>query len=158
MNLNEIASKTLHNGSLYRLETKKDMKVLKANEKAGISVRKESSIVGQFGVKFQNKKQYNAEYRANHTEEVPEWLKFHWVIENLVGQYDKSGKQFLRLNVVESHKPTSRFFKTENGVETEITKDEAKALCLASEFPTKPNDSGCYTIPLERIVAFAENH
>ena len=159
MELKEIANKKLHNGSLYRLETKKTMKVLKSTEKAGISLRKESTIVGQFGVRFENKKQFNDEYKANHeVGNIPEHLKFHWVIENLVGEYDKSGKQFLRLNVVESHKPHSRFFKTENGVETEISKDEAKALCLASEFPTKPNDSGCYTIPLDRVVEFAENH
>lgn len=157
MKLEEIKSKSLHNGSLYRLETKKDLQVLKVTEKAGISVRKESTIVGQFGINAKNKKQYNDEYKAAHTGEIPEGLRFHWVITNLVGEYDKSHRQFLRLNVVKSHKPNSRYFKTENGVETEISKDEAKALCVAKEFP-KPNDLDVYTIPLERIVEFAENH
>lgn len=160
MTKEEIINKEIRNGSFYDIAWTRECKESSATKKAGISVWKSTATVGQFGVEFENKSLVkDGDYRENHEKgAIPEWLKFEWVVKNLIGRYTKSGKEFLRLNKVENEFPHSVYYKEQNGVRTEITKAEAEMLCIASEFATKQNDSNCYTIPLEKLDSFARKH
>jgi len=155
MELKEILAKELHNGSIYDIEVVKPLKMRKVF--AEEQIFKHTITSGSFGVNFKNKKQYTEEYREAHTEEIPKWLQFKWVVENLIGQYIESGKQFLRLNDIGTI-PKVEYYKFVNGAKVVIDKAEAVEKCLASEFNHKPNDSGCFSYPLQNIVSFAKNH
>lgn len=156
----QIMSKEIQNGAFYDIAWERECKESSATKKSGISVWKATATVGQFGVEFENKEFVkNGDYHDNHEKgAIPEWLKFEWVVDNLIGRYIKSGKEFLRLNKVDNVKPTVQFFKEQNGIKTEITRAEAEALCIASEFTEKVNDSKCYSIPLEKLKSFARRH
>jgi len=155
MELEKILAKELHNGSIYDLEVEKPLKMRKAFE--GEQIFRHTVTRGAFGVEFKHKKQYTEAYQAEHTEEVPEWLRFEWVVKNLIGRYLKSGKLFIRLNDI-GVIPTVDYFKVVNGQRVAVDKAEAVEKCLASEFNHKPNDSGCITHLLSNVVGFAEGH
>ena len=128
-------------------------------KKQGITVKTITEYNGQFGVHFENKKQYE-EYRKNHDKMTEDSsLSFEWVVKDLIGQY-KNGSMFLRLNMSEDKKPLSvRYYKVQNGVETEIDRETAKSLCRPSEFDKKnKNDSGCWSLSLDKIVEIRHKH
>ena len=158
MKFEEVAKKGIVKGAFYDVAWTRPMKVRKEVAERGIVLKKSVQSTCKFDVNFKNTKKCNDEYRAKHTEgAIPPGLQFKWVIENLLGMY-KSGKEFLRATMVDGTKPKVIFTKVENGVETEVTRDEVMPMCLASEFPKTENDSGCLNITLENITSFARNH
>ena len=123
-----------------------------------ITVKTITEYNGQFGVNFKNKKQYT-EYRKAHEKMTEDSsLSFSWVVKNLIGEF-KNGNKFLRLNMNDDKKPLSvKYFKVQNGVETEIDRETAKSLCQPSAFKPKSNDSGCWSLLLDRIIEIWHKH
>ena len=162
LSVEEVVSKNIRKGCLYDISWAKPLETLKKNPEAqGVEVFKVCDAVGQFGVDFSNKttvewEQYNAEHERG---EVPEHLKFEWIVEDVVARYIKSGTEFLRLNTTENTNTKVSFVKVKDGIETVITREEAIALCGAKAKPSdNKNDSGCLSIPLKNITSFARNH
>lgn len=109
---------------------------------------KKSSFSVQLGVEYDNKKSV-IEKRAEgilpqENQGLPwgEWALYPYVITH-------KGEQYLRVSLYNSsYKPTAIYLQ--NGVE--ISRDEAKTQCYASEFQDH-SQADCFTIKASNIVS-----
>jgi len=158
--IEEIKNKGIVKGANYDLAWKKSVATLKKNPEAqGVEVFKATSMTGQFEIPFDSKTtiDWSAYNEAHERGETPNGLKFVWLVENLVGKYISNGNEFIRINTTANSHPKTVWTKRVNGIETEITKDEAERLC-GNNAKSKPNDSGCISVSLANVVSFARNH
>ena len=124
-------------GAFYDIAYHKECKVSAANKKQGIAVIKHTTTTMRVGCKYENMAD-TEQYKKEHPGEQPKQLAEKvWHIKNMLFTNVSSGKVSLRVGRVKKATPHNTYFKVVNGVETEISKDEAIALCIASEFAPK---------------------
>ena len=139
-------------GAFYDITYHKNCNVSAANKKQGIAVIKQTSTTMRVGCKYENMSD-TEQYKKEHPGEQPKQLaEKEWHIPNMLFTNKSSGKVSLRVGRVKKAVPHSKFYKEQNGVRTEITKDEAVALCIASEFaPKQGTPNPVWDIRIENI-------
>lgn len=139
----KVASLLTLKGQICTLQTVRNMKVRKGQPE----VLKQSSFQCRIGVSYDNiasviEKRENGQLPAENAG-LPwgEWIQFPHLISH-------NGNHYLRCTKISSNFiPKTCFYQ--NG--KEISKDEAKIVCLASEF-REDQDNEVFTIKVESIV------
>lgn len=136
-------------GQFATVSTERECKIRKGRE----PIQKHSTFTIRVGVNYDNQadvqeKRENGELPSeNNGLPWGEWVDgyFPYLIEN-------KGVYYVRLTPVygnENNKQTAQYFR--NGVE--ITRDEAQADCLASEFPKEKTEHNAMTVKFDSIVS-----
>lgn len=139
------AVKSKAKGEFARVTYEKELKTLRQFQ--GTSIRKVTNVVGRFGVQYDNMKAVKV---GRATGEKPEenaglqwgqWSEYPYFIEH-------KGQEYLRISLVNGNKPQSKYFM--NG--QEVTAEEVKQYCLASEFRSSGSAPEVLTIKVENIM------
>jgi hypothetical protein len=132
-------------GQIVTLTTRRNMKVRKGQE----PIIKESLFQCRVGVNYDN---INAVKERREDGRLPEvnqglpwgtWVEFPYVIEH-------KGEYYVRCTVVRNNHPG--YVKFYRGTE-EITREQARVACLASEFNERSDDDIVFNIRAGSIVS-----
>lgn len=131
-------------GQFVSFNTVRDMKVRKGVD----PIRKESEFVARIGVAYDNIKNVQEKREDGRLPEENQglpwgtWAHFPYVIEH-------KSEYYVRCSVAKGTVGKAHFFQ--NGVE--ISREEAKAACLASEFKEKTGDEDIFNIKASSIIS-----
>ena len=142
MNIDDILNKK---GQFVSFITEKQMKVKKGQE----PIIKHSEFVGRIGVEYDN---MNSVKEKRDSGELPEenqglpwgkWVNYPYTIEH-------NGNLYIRVSTTKnkSQKGKIKFYR--NGIE--ISVEEAKQACLASEFPKNKSDLDIFNLNVDNII------
>lgn len=133
-------------GTIATLKTEKECKTRKTA--GNISVTKVSTFQCRIGVNYENIQAVKEKRAEGILPEENQGLPWgRWVDGLFPYVIEHNGTFYFRCSTVNNnYVPEVRYFK--NAVE--ISKDEAKLLCLASEFTEKTGD--CFNIKVDNIL------
>lgn len=148
-NVNPILEKlqSIRAGSFVRLAWRRQLSTLKSA--GNVSAEKASSCVVRLGVNYDNistvqAKRENGELPAeNQGLKGKEWVQFPLILRSV-----KSGGLLVRVSTVPGQLPATTYFL--NG--KEVTKDDARPVCLASEFPERDEPPVTFDLALDRLT------
>lgn len=131
-------------GQFVSFKTERTMKTKKGQE----PITKISEFVARVGVAYDNMKSVQTKREDGTLPEENQglpwgkWVNFPYVIEHKDALY-------LRCSATKNKDQSGKVHYFRNGVE--ISRDEAKSACLASEFTTK-DDADIFNIKVDSII------
>ena len=128
------------------------MRPMKTKRNVNDNILKVTSLTGRLGIKYENMKVVKDSFKntlaGSKLEERRSVLPWGvWSLYPYLIAYN--GNNYLRVSMDKNNKPTSIYYK--NG--KQITKEEAKELCVSSEFRNSEEAPKVFNVNVNNIIS-----